>query len=217
MGKDKLPAVLNALGPNWAVWAEPPAGNEPLPVFVAALELRGEGDTRIQTEKSVLDALEFGFKTARVAYNATHVDQIDVKEEKDPRSNAAITSLVNDKGFPPGFRPSFAIVRGYLLVATSPDAIKRFEPPSVAPPLAKGSRTVARLSGTASRAYLLAHGPQLAKFLADLGVGPEKTLVEQLANLADVLELIDSARIVLRGDDSGLTIAAHIVFAKPLK
>ncbi|HEV3438017.1 MAG TPA: hypothetical protein VG122_11700 [Gemmata sp.] len=217
VGRDKLPLVLDALGPNWAVWAEPPTKDGVLPTFVAAVEINGEGETRAKAEKALLQAVEFGFQTARVAYNTKHTDQqIEVKKEKDPRSGAAITTLVNDK-FPPGFSPSFALVGGYLVIATSPDAIKRFEVPGLKNSPPTGFSTVAKFSGTQSRAYLLAHGPELAKFLADLGVGPEKTLREQLDGLTSVLELIDSADIITRGDENGMRLAVRINLAKPLK
>ena len=42
-GRDKLATVLNALGPNWAVWAEPPSGQGFLPTIVAAVEIGGDG------------------------------------------------------------------------------------------------------------------------------------------------------------------------------
>jgi hypothetical protein len=104
VGRDKLPLVLDTLGPNWAVWAEPPTKDGILPTFVAAVEINGEGETRAKAEKALLQAIEFGFQTARVAYNTKHADQIEVKQEKDPRNGATITTLVNNK-FPPGFSP----------------------------------------------------------------------------------------------------------------
>ncbi len=219
VGRNNLPLVLDSLGPNWAVWAEPPAKDAQdtfLPTLVAAIEINGDGESRLKAEKSLVMALEFGFLTARVAYNATHADQIELKEEKDPKTGAAIRTLVNEKGFPPGLRPSFAIKSGYLVLSTSPDAIKQFAPPA-ANSVPKGHTTLAKFNGTETRAYLQTHGAKLAKFLSDLGVGDEKTFRGHIESIAAVLELVDSVDIITRPDENGLQIAVRINTAKPLK
>jgi hypothetical protein len=217
-GREELPVVLDSLGPNWAVWAESPATKDHiLPSLVAAIEITGQGEIREKAEKTLRQAVEFGFQTARVAYNARHTDQIELKEEKDPRSGSTITSLINDKGFPAGFSPSFALVRGYMVIATSPESIKSFDIPILDNTNHTGFSTVAKLSGTHTRNYLLANGTRLAKVLADLGVGQEQTLGEQLIALASVMELIDSADIITRGDKNGIRLALRINPTKPLK
>ena len=129
VGRDKLPLVLNALGPDWAAWAEPPVEHGFLPTAVAVIQISGNGEERTKAEKALTQGIEFGFQMLRVAYNAKHTHQIELKEETDPKSGIVLRSLVNDKGFPPGFRPSFAVVKGYLVLATSPEAIRRFTPP----------------------------------------------------------------------------------------
>jgi hypothetical protein len=216
VGRDKLPLVLDALGPNWAVWAEPPVKDSFLPTLVAAVEISGEGEAREKAEKALVQALEFGFLMARVTYNARHADQIELKEEKDAKTGAVIKSLVNEKGFPPGFRPSFAVVNGYLVLATSPDAIRRFDPAAKKPQA--GDATLATFSGPRTREYLLTHGPKLAKFLADLGAfTDEQKTRETLATVADVLELIDTAHVVADYNENGLRIALRVKPAKSLK
>jgi hypothetical protein len=216
VGRDNLPLILDSLGPNWAVWAVPPEKESFLPTVVAAVEVSGTGETRAKAEAVMLKALNFGFQTASFAYNATHTDQIELVEEKDPKTGAVVRSLVNEKGFPPGFRPSFAIQKGYLVLATNPEAIRRFVVPPV-PAKQPAYRTLARFSGSGSRAYLQEHGAKLAKFLADLGAGDEATLKGHVAGLADVLELIDSADLIVRPEENGLRIAVRVNTAKPLK
>lgn len=214
IGKDKLPVVLNALGPNWAAWVEPPVKDAFLPTLVAAIEISGAD--RAKSEKALIDAVGFGFRMVAVAYNVDHPDQIEVVEEKDQKTGAVIVSLVNDKGFPAGFRPSFAVQHGYLVLATSPEAITRFTAPR---PGAKPNdyATLARLSGTACREYLMTHGRKLATFLAGFGVGEEKQLAKQIATVATAMELLDAADVTIRGDDSSLKISVRIKTAKPLK
>lgn len=209
-GKDRLPQVLAALGPQWAAWIEPPGKDAFLPTGVAAVQVDVSSPQGKAAAKDITRALGFGFNAARVAYNASHADQIDVIETDD-----GTTSLVNDKGFPAGFRPSFALKDGFILVATSPEPIRRFALPKT--DSATGEATVLRVSGRGIRDYLQAHGEQLARFLAAAGHGPEDQFRTQFSPVASVLELIDRVDLVTRGDASGLRVTARLRLAKPLK
>src|SRR5205823_349244 len=183
-----------------------------LPVIVAALQVRTDGPGGAEAAKSLVQAVEFGFQMARFAYNAGHADQIDLREVPD--GDVVIRSLANDKAFPPGFRPSFALKGGYLLLATSPDAIKSFRPPTGAPKPG-GEAAVARFSGTSARAYLLAHRGPLAKFLSDAGAGSEKEVLTHLDQFAAVLELLDRAEVLSRADGTTTRLLVRVKFAKP--
>ena len=214
-GKDKLPHVLDALGPHWALWAEaPPANGGFLPVLVAAVQIDNSGPKGKEAAREIARAVGFGFNAARVAYNAGHADQIELVETED--GDVVITSLVNEKAFPPGFRPSYAFKAGYLVVSTSPDAIQRFQEPK-ANPAARSEATLARFSGTAAREYLQTHRERLAKFLASAGRGEEKDLAKQFEQALAVLELVDRMEVFTRGGDTGIRIGAKFTFAKPLK
>src|SRR5262249_44822797 len=67
---DKVQAVLEALGPDWAIWAAPPtAGDGFLPVVVAALQVRTDGPGGLTAAEELAKAVEFGFRAVRFAYN----------------------------------------------------------------------------------------------------------------------------------------------------
>jgi hypothetical protein len=214
VGRNHLPIVLDSLGPNWAVWGEPPEKGAFLPTLVAAVEVTGKGEAKVAVEKALGQAATFAFQTFLFSYNARHTDQIELKTETV--AVGTITSLVNEKGFPPGFQPSFALTGGYFVLASSPDAIRRFTPP-VAVPGEKGTVTLARLSGTGCRAYLAAHREPLVKFLAGLGVGDEKTLSEHLSGFSDVLELVDSAALSRHDVENGLRLVLTVKPTRSLK
>lgn len=217
VGRDNLPLVLDALGPNAAVWAGPPADGSFLPTLVAAVEITGGGADRAKAEKALAEAVGFGFRAARVAYNLRHEDQIELKEEKDDATGVEVTSLVNEKGFPPGFRPSFALTRGYLVLATSPDAVKKFRPPAADAAPKAGPAVLARVSGVRSRAYLQAHGEKLATFLSGLGLGDAGQLRGHAVGLSAVLELIDTAELTARDIENGVRLSLRVTPTKPLK
>ena len=125
-----------------------------------------------------------------------------------------IKSLTGAKSFPPGFAPSFARKGGYLLVASSPDAIKGF---TARTPPAAAESVIARFSATATRNYLKAHRPKLAKFLAETGAGNEKELNTQFDQIVLALEPLDRVEVVTRGDEGGIRVALRVKFIKPLK
>ena len=213
VGKDKLPLVLEALGPDAVVWAAPPAKGATVPVVVAALKVQTDGPKGAEASKALVQALEYGFQVVRIAYNASHKDQIELKEEKD--GDAVIKSLASD-GFPTGVRPCFALKNGYLLVSSSPDAIKSFRAP-VNDAKSGGDVPLARFNAVSARDYLTAHAPQLAKLLAEAGAGDEMMLTAQLGMLAAVLEPIDKVELLTRGDANGLKVMLRVKTAKPLK
>lgn len=212
VGRERLPQVLDALGPDWAVWAEPPAAGQGfLPVVVGVVKVSPEA---VATGKAIRRAVGFAADAARFAYNASHPDQIELEEEAD--GDVTITAFTGGKGFPPGVRPAFAFKGGYFVVSSHPDAVRRFQAPDPANPT-PGGAVSARFSGPAVRDYLRAHGAELAAFVAKNGHGTEKELREQLDNTASVLELVDRVELVTTGTDSGVRLALRAKLAKPLK
>ena len=213
VGKDKLPLVMDALGPDWALWMMPPAKGATVPVVVAAVKVQTDGPKGAEASKSLLQTLEYGFQVARIAYNAKHKDQIELKEEKD--GDAVIKSLTGD-GLPLGLRPCFALKGGYLVVSTSPDAIKSFKAPT-GEPKPGDDVPLARFNAVGARDYLTANAGELAKLLAGVGAGDENALAEQLGMLALVLEPVEKVELLTRGDATGLKLMLRVKTVKPLK
>lgn len=210
VGKDKLPKVLDALGPDFGAWVQPPAKGSSVPVLVAAVRVK---DGATAEAKAALAALEFGFQSARVAYNAKHEDQMELTEEKD---GEVVIRGLSGGPLPAGARPCFALKGGYLLVASAPDAIRAFRAPA-AEPKPGGPVPVARFGATATRDYLTAHASTLAKFLSATGAGDAKALAEQLAALATVLEPFEKVELLAHGGTNGLRLALRATTTKPLR
>lgn len=210
VGRDKLPKVLAALGPDFGAWVQPPAKGTAVPVLVAAVRLRA-GAT--DEAKALAQALEYGFQAARIAYNATHTDQLALDEERD---GDTVIKLMSGGPLPAGARPCFAVKSGHLLLASSPDAIRAFRAPAAEPKPADAV-PLARFGAAATRAYLAEHAGALAQFLAATGAGPERELREQLRQLADVLEPFEKVELLLRGDAGGVRLGLRATAAKPLR
>jgi hypothetical protein len=213
VGRARLPAVLDALGPDWAVWVAPPAAGAVAPVAVVAVKVRTDGPKGAEAAKALVQALEHGFQVARIAYNVHHKDQIDLDEEKD---GDAVVKWLSGDGLPAGFRPCFALKGGYLIVATSPEAIKAFRAPA-AEPKAGGDVPLVRFGASSTRAYLTSAGPQLAKLLAPIGVGEEKALQDQFGLLAGLMEPLDRVELLTRGDATGAKLVLRVKPVKPFR
>jgi len=214
VGRDRLPLVLDALGPDWALWLEPPvAGSGPLPAAVGVVRVKAAGPRAKETQRAMERAVGFGFQAARVAYNATHADQIELLETPD--GDAVVTSLVGAKAFPPGVQPAFAFKAGYLVVASTSAAVERFRPPTGD---AKGGEAVAaRVSGPAIREYVRTHRDAIAEMLAAAGRGEKADVAKQFDQFAAVLEPVERMEILIRGSESGVRVAVRVKLVKPLK
>lgn len=217
VGRPNLRLLFDSVGPDWAVWAGPPQPGADLPTLVAAVRVTASAEDQARVEQLVRQAGEFVFTLARLAYNSRHADQIEQKEGTDSATGVVVRYLTNDVGFPAGFRPAFALVRGYLVCGTDPEAVRRFAPPRTESPPARSEAVFARLSGPACRDYLRVHGGALAKHLADWGWGNAKELADGLATLTELLELIDSAVLSRREIESGSRYVLRLKLARPLR
>jgi len=215
VGRDKLPLVLDAIGPDWGVWVTAPAkeSKTAVPVMTAAVKVQTSGPNGATASRALLQTLEYGFQTGRIAYNSSHKDQIELREETD--GDTVIKSLAGE-ALPAGFRPCFALKNGYLIVSSSPEAIKTFEAPT-ADPKAGGDVPLARFNSTVAREYLAARGSVLVPVLAAAGAGEEKALAEQFESLGMLLEPVEKLELIARGSPTGLKIALRLKTTKPLK
>ncbi|MGL6095620.1 MAG: hypothetical protein ACRC7O_07480, partial [Fimbriiglobus sp.] len=208
VGKDKLAAVLAGIGPDWAAWATAPPANEWLPRWTLAVRLPDAPDGPVT--KSVTRAAEFALQQARVKYKRSHDDQAEIGDEN--QAGVAVRFLANEAGFPPGFRPCFAVKSGFLVLAGSPSGIAAFAPRTdgpIDPPLA-------RVTGRRLRDYLAKHRDPLIRTLAAVQNRPAADVAKEFAEFPEVLAAVETVevRFTAAGDRITLTVAAETV--KPL-
>lgn len=203
VGRDHFPAVRECLGPHWAVWLEPPAVENDLPILAAVVSLQGEKGQRQRAARAICQALTFAFHAWRVQYNATHADQITWME---PNVGEAGLSgmLVNERGFPPGVAPCFAVIEDHLILASSPVALQRLaqrlRPTSKGPTVTNTSASpawpVATFHVRRVQNYLQQRPEQLARSLAPLLGVEQKELKEYFRRLAVLVEPIESVQLL---------------------
>lgn len=213
VGRDKLAAVLAGLGPDWAVWVTSPgkASGAFLPEWTAALKLSNDKGG-VDVGRTVLQAVDFAAQMARFAYNREHTDQIELNEVS--RDGVTVKVLSNEKGFPAGLWPSYGLRGGYLVVASSPDGVRRFNPPSGSVVGAKAP--LVRFSARHLRVYLEAHRGAIAAAAARWSGKPAKEIEHDLAEFSAVLEAFDRMELRHAAGGGKVRLSLHVEFVEPL-
>jgi hypothetical protein len=128
LGRDVLTEIVRRVGPDWGVWLTLPesAGKHWLPSLTAVLRLR-PGENGIPVEQRVLDGLDFGARLAVLAYNA---QQLGALRMRSVMQDGIEVRVIDGDHLPVGLQPSFAWKDGYLVLASTPEAVRRFQAPS---------------------------------------------------------------------------------------
>jgi len=213
IGKDKLPLVVDSVGPNWAFWFEGPRNEGVLPVAIFALEVQSDGPKATEAMRALLGAMQYLFQTIRVMHNARRMEQIDFVEET--QGDLLIRSLVGEKTFPPHVRPSFGLKDGYLLIASNADAIRSFRKPIEK--AEGGDVPLARFSVTALRSYLRSKGAALSAILAEQSGSTAANVERALGEMSDSLEPFDRLELLTRTTGATQQLALRLTTSKPLK
>ena len=210
VGRDKLPAVLEALGPDWGLWLNDPTKADVwVPEWTLAIKVGGHSDTA----KALLDGADAAAQLARLAYNAAHDDPLALSDETV--EGVRIRTLAGS-GLPGGVRPSFTIKDGYFLLTSSPERVASFKAPVGDAGSATDSPLV-RVSGPGLRAYLAKHAPALAKVIANAQNRDVGDVKEDLTALAELLEPFDKAELRTSHEAGVTRLSLVLTPTKPLQ
>jgi hypothetical protein len=139
--------------------------------------------------------------------------------------------LSNDQEFPAGFQPTFALKEGFLVLASSPEALERFS-------FGQGSGVRGQESGAKGQEprvgsqgsdiplfrmslhdlaqYLRDHQTALAEHIAKKNQVSAEEAGRKLAALAQVCQLFKQIEITQRSGSGKLTLALRLRTAEPL-
>ena len=207
-------ALVRGLGPDWAAWVRPPVGPGWVPGGTVVTRLGGPPAARADLGRALLLILDSVVLFARIDYNRTHADQLDLGQET--HGPVQVRFLRSAAGFLPGVRPAYAVKGDYLVLASAPEEVARFEPPAdpapgaVAPPLV-------RVNVAAVRNYLDRNRPPLAAAVAAGQGRPPATVEAELGNLAGGLQPFRRVEVgyTAAGDRAAVTL--RVEFAEPLR
>jgi hypothetical protein len=214
LDKDVVKDVLPCLGPDWGLCLTAPASADKtwVPGAVFAVRLR-PGDKPPLIDRAVLSAVNTFALLAVLDYNGKHTDRVSLKTEM--QDQIEVKYLSNDQRFPPGFRPAFALKDGYLVLASSPEGIRRFGTMTAAAP--EGELPLLRVSLKALARYLEAHRRPLTAALAEQKKDKPDETERHLDGVLQVVRLFDRLEVSQRPADGQLTLTLRVWTAQPLK
>lgn len=215
LGKNALKEVFPHLGPDvgLCITAPPAQAKEWFPHSVLALRVR-PGDRSAPVDQSLLSAINSYAMLAVVAHNRQNKDQLILKSTQLDKLD--VKYLVNDKAFPPGLQPAFALDKGYLVLGSSPEAIRRFSTARRHAP--RGNEVpLLRMSLKDLRQYLSDRRDPIVTASAVANQVPREEAQRNLDGLLSVLQLVDRLELSHRSSEGTFHLTLHVQPVKPLR
>jgi hypothetical protein len=213
MGK-VLRDLLPCLGPDVGFCVLAPAkecGWFPDTIWATKLRPNPEGKPADQT---LLDALNFFAGLAVFDHNSKNADRLDLKTLQQDK--VEVKYFVNAKQFPAGFQPAYTIKGGYLLLASSPAAVRRFQLTQAAGE-ASAEIPLMRLSCVALRNYLKDHREALIAAIAEKNQLAKPEAAGRFEKLLGGLQFIDAVEWVQRPTAGQVILTLRVRPSQPLR
>jgi hypothetical protein len=140
LGVDLARDVLPNIGPDWGICIVGGPKQSDIPVVIAALAVK---PGKMAVDQSIYKGARFLAGLGILWYNSSHADPISL--QTTVLDKVEVQYLANDKTFPTGFQPAFALKDGYFLLASSPDAIRSFKK-ATAPAIPDGENPLVQMS-----------------------------------------------------------------------
>jgi hypothetical protein len=214
-GKDALTEVLPFVGPDWGLCVSaPPASDKrwaPRVIFAVRV---GTGDKNAPVDQAILGAVHFLAQAAIINHNRIRKEPLSLKTLREGKWE--IRYLSSSRGQVSGFQPAFGLWDGYLVLASSPEAFRRF---AATPPVVRSSGEVPllRLSLKDLRQYLQERRESLTAALAEQHQLPPKEVRRRLVSLIAVLHFFDRVELVQRTSANQATLTLRLRTSAPLR
>jgi hypothetical protein len=217
LGKDIVKEVLPCLGPDtgFCLYAPDDKDKNWCPQGFAALKVTA-GDPSAPVDQALLAGIHTVAILAVLGHNA-----------KDPEHPLTLKTVTQDKrevkyltgegALPPGLLPAFGLHSGYLVVATTPEAMRGFAP-RPAPPLKAGEPfPLVRLSLKGGREYLRRRQDSIVDMIAEHhGLKPDDVR-GRLEGATSILELFDRLEISQRTGTGQVAFTIRLQTTLPLQ
>jgi len=213
LDKDVVKEVLPCLGPDFGFClTAPEKGSKSwLPNAIAALRVR-PGDKPPAVDRALFHGLTALAQAAVIDHNGKHAQRMSLKTEYQDK--VEVKYLIGGVGLPDGLQPAFALKDGYLVLASSPDAVRRFTPTSQA---FTGDVPFLRVSIVELRKYLQTHRAALVAALAERNKTKPAEIERHLDGLLPALELFDKLEITRRTTAGQTAVTLRLRTAQPLR
>jgi hypothetical protein len=203
---DPFKDILPNIGPDWGICVLPSKDAKQLPRALFALAVK-PGSKDEPVDQTLLKAVELFAGIAVLDHNLKHPDSI-IRMESVMQGKVKVRYLTNDQLFPPSFQPACALKDGFLLFATSPDAIASFRL-HVKKADERKDTPLLRVSAP-ELARLLEHRREhILSSLAAQNMSPEKAK-KNLEDVIGLLGLFEHATLNQHGDAGQASWSIHL-------
>jgi hypothetical protein len=216
LGRDVAKDVLPNLGPDWGlcVAAPPPAEKAWFPHLLWALRVR-PGDKDKPLDRALLEVLNSFALLGVFGYNNSHPDQLTIRAVM--QDQVEVRYLTGDRGLPPGLQPAFALKDGYLLLASSPEAIRRFGAAAKPAPSPADESPLLRLSFQELTRFLNTRKEVLIPAMAEKDHVSAEEAGRRLERLVLSLQLFDRLQLSRHLSQGRLTFVFRLKSSQPLR
>ena len=197
LGLDLFRDVLPNIGPDWGICVLPAKEGAAGPQVIAALAVKpGSGPEPV--DEALFRGVQMLAGIAIAEHNRNKPDT-PIRIETIHQGKVTVKVFSQDKLFGPGVRPAFALKDGFLLVASSPEAIARFGAHN-ALVLSKSETPLLRLSPIELSQLLKQRRAQVIARLQEKQHLTKEDAERNLDQLLGILDLFESVTFSQRSE-----------------
>jgi hypothetical protein len=205
---DLLRDVLPNVGPDWGLCVLPATDGTALPQAIAAVAIKpGNGPEPV--DEALHKGVQLLAGLAVVDHNRNH-PELPIKVESEQQGPITVKFLSQPKLFPPGFRPACALKDGFLVFATSPEAIARFGP-RAAQPAAGGATPLMQFAPPELAHLLRLRRVAVVTHIRDKHQLSAEAAERKLDQLLALLDLFDAITFTQRGEPGQATWTLRVL------
>jgi Protein of unknown function (DUF3352) len=215
LGKDVVKEILPCLGPDvgLCIAARPAKDKDWFPHVLVAVRT-SPGETKPFIDQALFSAVNTYAQLTVLEHNRTHQDQLSLKTLVQDK--VEVKYLDAEKPSVPGLRPAFALTQGYLVLASSPDAVAAFNNPT------RGDRPrdefpLFRTSLKGLRQFVKDRREPLAAAVAEQNGIKKEDAEARLDALVVGLELFDRLELTERPTAGQVTLTLRLQPAQPFR
>ena len=194
---DLFKDLLPNLGPDWGVCVLPSRDPKRVPAMMFAIEVK-PGEKEPAVDQTLFKAVGLFAGIVIRDHNSNNPNAL-IRVESLKQDKVEVNYLSGDKVFPPGFQPACALKDGFLLLATSPEAIAEFRLRGKPAEEPKESMLV-RISTLELARLLDQRREHILSSLTDRQQMPPSQAKQNLENVIALLGLFDRVTLSQHGD-----------------
>jgi hypothetical protein len=206
LGIDLVLDVLPRLGPDWGFCVAAPGDGTTIPHVLAALRVQ-PGPANAPVDQALLTAAQFFAGLAVFDHNAKHGGQMRIKTKVQDK--VEVKYLADGKSFAQGLQPALALKDGYLVLASSPDAIRRFAA-HAAEGDARREVPFLRLSLSALGRFLKDRREPILRFLAEKNQTSREVASRWLDGMLETLAVFQALEVTHRAGAGQLLLTVRL-------